>query len=66
MSLQDEKVASTAENMLSCITVLDGPEQAFQLAYMDKAYELLSGYTREELLGRPFLEVGLMCMQMSQ
>ncbi len=55
--LQDEKLASNAESFLSCITVLDGSEQNHQVAYMDKGYEQLSGYARDELLGRPFLEV---------
>ena len=55
--LQDEKLAANADNLLSCITVLDGSEHKHQIAYMDKAYEQLSGYSRDELLGRPFLEV---------
>ncbi|KAK9825760.1 hypothetical protein WJX74_005153 [Apatococcus lobatus] len=54
---EDEKLAANADNFLSCITVLDGAEQKHQIAYMDKAYEQLSGYGRDELLGRPFLEM---------
>lgn len=57
--LQDDKLAATADSLLSCIAVLDGAEQKFQITYMDKAYEQLTGYSRDELLGRPFLEVGV-------
>ena len=55
--LQDEKLAGSVEATFSCIAVLDGPEQNHQLAYADKGFEQLSGYARDELLGKPYLEV---------
>ena len=56
LSLQDEKLASNAEAFLTCLVVLEGPELNHQVAHLDKAFEQLSGYTRDELLGRPFPE----------
>ena len=59
LRVQDEKLVGSTDTFLTCLTVLDAAEQNHQTAYLDKAYEQLSGYTRDELLGRPFLEAML-------